>query len=115
MEGPDLSADVEAFTIQAYSVKRLAAAGHRSNSQLGMGRLQTLAERKLVLRKTSGADRRQSFLSLTAPGRKAMGKLEKRNECRDRCAVARHVCPKTEGTNRCDAVDRSHSRRSQRM
>ncbi len=38
--------------------------------------LQTFAERKLVVRKTSEADRRQSFLTLTAAGSKAVSKLE---------------------------------------
>jgi DNA-binding MarR family transcriptional regulator/GNAT superfamily N-acetyltransferase len=38
--------------------------------------LQTFAERKLLLREVSESDRRQSFLSLTALGRKAVSKLE---------------------------------------
>jgi DNA-binding MarR family transcriptional regulator/GNAT superfamily N-acetyltransferase len=38
--------------------------------------LQTFVERKLLVRETSEVDRRQSFLSLTTLGRKAVSKLE---------------------------------------
>jgi DNA-binding MarR family transcriptional regulator/GNAT superfamily N-acetyltransferase len=38
--------------------------------------LRTFAERKLIARKTAESDRRRTFLSLTAAGRKAISKLE---------------------------------------